>query len=222
MIPLPGGITSTFLNACLVHSMKWKRSSLRRSSIARFFSNASGSKPPHSTASEWSTISCVGTTGLTCAGSPPCSAMASRRPARSTSAVWPRMSWQTTRAGNHGKSRSRRRSISCVSEAREHGRVAAAHEVLGVHARGVGQLGPGAGLRAPRRRRGRRNNRARCRAGSCGIGRSWQRTVFSGRFVRSGTKAQVFRAGVVGARADDLVVDALLDDVRGPAGRCAR
>jgi hypothetical protein len=34
MIPLPAGITSTFLNASLVHSMKWKRSSLRRSSIA--------------------------------------------------------------------------------------------------------------------------------------------------------------------------------------------
>ena len=116
MIPLPGGITSMFLNALRVHSMKWKRSSLRRSSMARFLANASGSKPPHSTASEWSTISCTGTTGLTCAGSPPCSAMASRRPARSTSAVWPRMSWQTTRAGNQGKSRSRLRSISCFSE----------------------------------------------------------------------------------------------------------
>ncbi len=52
MMPLPGGITSTFSNAFFVHSMKWKRSSLRRSSIARFFANASGSKPPHSTASE--------------------------------------------------------------------------------------------------------------------------------------------------------------------------
>jgi hypothetical protein len=81
---------------------------------ARFFSKACGSKPPHSTASEWSTISCTGTTGLTLAGSPPCSAIASRRPARSTSAVWPRMSWQTTRAGNHGKSRSRLRSISLL------------------------------------------------------------------------------------------------------------
>ena len=114
MIPLPGGITSTFLNAFFVQLMKWKRSSLRRSSIARFLANASLSKPGASTASEWSTISCVGTTGLICAGSPPRSAMASRRPARSTSAVWPRMSWHTTRAGNHGKSRSRRRSISCV------------------------------------------------------------------------------------------------------------
>ncbi|MCY1173106.1 hypothetical protein D9M73_132570 [compost metagenome] len=43
MMPLPAGITSTFLNAVLVHSMKWKRSSLRRSSTARFFSNACGS-----------------------------------------------------------------------------------------------------------------------------------------------------------------------------------
>jgi hypothetical protein len=46
MMPLPGGITSTFLNAFLVQLMKWKRSSLRRSSMARFFSNACGSKPP--------------------------------------------------------------------------------------------------------------------------------------------------------------------------------
>ena len=52
MMPLPAGITSTFLNAVFVHSIKWKRSSLRRSSIARFFSNASGSKPPHSTDKE--------------------------------------------------------------------------------------------------------------------------------------------------------------------------
>ncbi|MDB5961968.1 MAG: acnD, partial [Massilia sp.] len=33
-MPFPGGITSTFLNAFLVHSMKSKRSSLRRSSMA--------------------------------------------------------------------------------------------------------------------------------------------------------------------------------------------
>ncbi len=62
-------------------------------------------------------MSWVGTTGFTLAGSPPFSAMASRRPARSTSAVWPRMSWQTTRAGYHGKSWSRRRSTICVSAA---------------------------------------------------------------------------------------------------------
>jgi hypothetical protein len=72
------------------------------------------------------------------------SAMASRRPARSTSAVWPRMSWQTTRAGNHGKSRSRLRSMSCVSEASRSG-IAAAHQVLGQHARGVRQRVVGAG-----------------------------------------------------------------------------
>ena len=52
MMPLPGGITSMFLNALRVQSMKWKRSSLRRSSIARFFANASLSNPPYSTASE--------------------------------------------------------------------------------------------------------------------------------------------------------------------------
>ncbi|MNN80484.1 hypothetical protein D3C81_1972200 [compost metagenome] len=86
-MPFPGGITSTFLNAFLVQSMKSKRSSLRRSSMARFLAKASGSKPPHSTASEWSTTSCVGTTGLTSAGSPPWAAMASRKPAKSTRAV---------------------------------------------------------------------------------------------------------------------------------------
>ena len=92
MMPLPGGMTSTFLNAVLVQFMKWKRSSFRRSSIALFFSKASFSKPACSTAREWSTMSCVGTTGLTSAGSPPFAAIASRRPARSTRAVWPRMS----------------------------------------------------------------------------------------------------------------------------------
>ncbi len=43
MMPLPAGITSTLSNASRVQSMKWKRSSLRRSSMARFFSNARGS-----------------------------------------------------------------------------------------------------------------------------------------------------------------------------------
>ena len=114
MMPLPGGITSTFSKAVLVQLIKWKRSSLRRSSMARFFSKAPSSKPGCSTANEWSTISWVGTTGLTLAGSPPFSAMASRSPAKSTSAVWPRISWHTTRAGYQGKSRSHRRSMSCL------------------------------------------------------------------------------------------------------------
>ena len=92
IMPLPGGITSTFSKATLVQLIKWKRSSLRRSSTWRFFSNASFSNPACSTAKEWSTISCVGTTGFTLAGSPPFSAMASLRPARSTNAVCPRMS----------------------------------------------------------------------------------------------------------------------------------
>ena len=92
MMPLPAGITSTFSKAVLVQLIKWKRSSLRRSSISRFFWKASGSKPPHSTAREWSTINWVCTTGFTLEGSPPLSAIASRRPAKSTSAVWPRIS----------------------------------------------------------------------------------------------------------------------------------
>ena len=113
MMPFPGGMTSTLSKASLHQLMKWKRSALRRSSTARFFSKAPSSKPGCSTAREWSTMSCVGTTGFTAAGSPPRSAMASRSPARSTSAVCPRMSWHTTRAGYQGKSRSRFRSISC-------------------------------------------------------------------------------------------------------------
>ena len=52
MMPLPGGITSTLSNAVLHQLMKWKRSALRRSSIARFLSKASASKPACSTASE--------------------------------------------------------------------------------------------------------------------------------------------------------------------------
>ena len=116
IIPLPAGITSTFSNAVLVQLMKWKRSSLRRSSISRFFWNASGSKPPHSTANEWSTINCVCTTGLTLLGSPPFSAIASRKPAKSTKAVCPKISWHTTRAGYHGKSNSCLLSISCFSQ----------------------------------------------------------------------------------------------------------
>lgn len=38
--------------------------------MMRLQAKASGSKLPHSTASEWSTMSCTGTTGLTLAGSP--------------------------------------------------------------------------------------------------------------------------------------------------------
>ena len=43
MMPLPAGITSTFSKAVFVQLIKWKRSSLRRSSISRFLRNASGS-----------------------------------------------------------------------------------------------------------------------------------------------------------------------------------
>ena len=92
MMPLPAGITSTLSKARRHQSMKWKRSALRRSSTARLCATASGSVPGYSTAREWSTTSCTGTTGFTCAGSPPRSAMASRSPARSTKAVRPRMS----------------------------------------------------------------------------------------------------------------------------------
>ena len=117
MMPLPGGTTLTLSKAYWHQLIKWKRSSLRRSSMARFFSKAFSSKPACSTASEWSTISWVGTIGFTFDGSPPCSAMASRRPAKSTNAVWPKISWQTTRAGYHGKSRSCLPSICCLRAA---------------------------------------------------------------------------------------------------------
>ena len=43
IMPLPAGITSTFSNAVFVQLMKWKRSSLRLSSISRFLRKASGS-----------------------------------------------------------------------------------------------------------------------------------------------------------------------------------
>ena len=50
------------------------------------------SSPLYSTASEWSTINWVGTTGLTLDGSPPCSAIASRNPAKINKAVCPKIS----------------------------------------------------------------------------------------------------------------------------------
>ena len=99
-------------------------------------------------------MSCTGTTGLTCAGSPPWSAMASRRPARSTSAVWPRMSWQTTRAGNQGKSRSRLPLDQLRQEGVDPRGIGAPHQVLGQHARGVRQARPGPRLQRLHRRAG--------------------------------------------------------------------
>ncbi len=116
IIPLPGGITSTLLNASFVQLIKWNRSAFLLSSMSLFFWNASGSNPPHSTAKEWSTINCVGTTGLTFCGFPPSFATASRRPARSTNAVKPKISWQITRLGYQGKSLSVLFSINWISE----------------------------------------------------------------------------------------------------------
>ncbi len=75
--------------------------------------------------------------------------------------------------GNHGKSRSRRRSTSCCSEAVQRGWIAAPHQVLGEHARGVGQRGVGAEARAHPPQRARRNNPARCRGGFAGVECSW-------------------------------------------------
>ena len=97
IMPLPADTTSIFSNAVFVQLIKWKRSALRRSSTARFLENASLSKPPNSTAKEWSTINCVFTTGLTSCGLPPALWMASRKPAKSTKAVCPKISWHTTR-----------------------------------------------------------------------------------------------------------------------------
>ncbi len=106
--------------------------------------------------------------GLTAAGSPPWSAIASRRPARSTSAVWPRMSWQTTRAGNQGVALAL--AFNDLRQAfGEDGWFATAHQVFSMHAAGVG--------RRPRRRAGwlqrrlaHRNSAGRCRAGACDSG----------------------------------------------------
>ncbi len=160
MMPLPGGITSTFLNAFLVQLMKWKRSSLRRSSIARFFANASWSKPPHSTASEWSTISCVGTTGLTCAGSPPLSAMASRRAGQVD-----QRGLAKDVVADHARREPREIQVALaldqlLQRGGQRRRIAATHQVLGMHARGVRQLGVGAAAGSHRPRRARRSNPA--------------------------------------------------------------
>jgi hypothetical protein len=77
-------------------------------------------------------------------GSPPLSAMASRRPARSTSAVWPRMSWHTTRAGTR-EVQVALAFDQLLERVGQQFRFAAAHQLLGQHARGVGQGGIGAG-----------------------------------------------------------------------------
>ncbi len=159
-MPFPGGITSTFLNAFLVQSMKSKRSSLRRSSMARFLAKASGSKPPHSTASEWSTTSCVGTTGLTSAGSPPL-----QRDGVAQAGQVDQRGLAQDVVADHARREPREIEVALAFDelpqrSVQGRRVAAAHEVFGQHARGVGQRGVGAWLRWRRRRRACRSSRA--------------------------------------------------------------
>src|SRR4029079_6390660 len=67
--------------------------------------NAAG-VPNRSTWTEWSITRSAGTNGLTRAGSPPRSAIASRITARSTIAGTPVKSWRITRAGMNGISAS--------------------------------------------------------------------------------------------------------------------
>src|SRR5690606_40986231 len=144
-------------------------------------------------------------------------------------------------------------------------RVGATHDVLGMHARGVGQRRPGAGADGL-------DGCARVEPVELGAGKwfavlavhGWRLGLKSGRFLppRAGEVPEgrwgraegadvasmppaptpaltrrrwrersegstaladrheglVFRPGVVGARADDLAVDALFDHVRAPAG----
>ncbi len=128
------------------------------------------------------------------------------------------------------------------------GWVGLAHDVLGVHARGVGQGGPGAGLdrvdgfagivvvelRAGQglavggghgggrraeavgpvhRHEGMTSGHGpEMQGGACGATVSVKSLAILDRH-----ELLVFRAGVVGRRADDLAVDALLDHVGGPA-----
>ena len=128
--------------------MKWKRSSLRRSSIARFFANASGSKPPHSTASEWSTISCTGTTGIDLGR-----VAALRGDGIAQAGEVDQRGLAEDVVADHARRKPREVAVAPALDELpqavvEDGRVAAAHEVLGVHARGVRQPVVGAGCSA--------------------------------------------------------------------------
>jgi hypothetical protein len=102
-----------------------------------------GSKPPHSTASEWSTISCTGTTGLTWPG---------RRPVGDGVAQAGQVHQRglaqdvvADHAGREPREVEVALALDQLPSDRSAWRVAAAHEVLGQHARGVGQRVIGAG-----------------------------------------------------------------------------
>ncbi|KAG0931502.1 hypothetical protein G6F31_016765 [Rhizopus arrhizus] len=97
----------------------------------------------------------------------------------------------------------------------ERGRIAATHQVLGQHARGVRQGGIGAGLD---RIDGGTRVEIIQRAAGKGLAAGRMDTAGGSDALVDGDEVAVFRADVVGARADDLAVDALLDDVRAPAG----
>jgi hypothetical protein len=97
-MPVPGGTTLNWLNACWPQRRKANRSELRWYSNSTLRSNASGLAYTSAT-TEWSITSSAGTSGLIRPGSPPRSRMASRMAARSTTAGTPVRSCMSTRAG---------------------------------------------------------------------------------------------------------------------------
>ena len=97
-MPVPGGTTLNWLNACWPQRRKPNRSRLRSNSISTFLLNASG-RPNTSATTEWSMTSSAGMSGLILAASPPRARMASRMAARSTTAGTPVRSCRITRAG---------------------------------------------------------------------------------------------------------------------------
>src|SRR5690348_10051093 len=100
-MPVPGGTTLNWLNACCPQRRNANRSLLRWNSRSTLRSKASG-RPNTSATTEWSMTSSAGTSGLILAGSPPRSRMASRRAARSTTAGTPVRSYRMTRAPDQG------------------------------------------------------------------------------------------------------------------------
>ena len=97
-MPVPGGTTLNWLNACWPQRRKPNRSRLRWNSISTFRLNASG-LPNTSATTEWSMTSSAGMSGLIFVASPPRACMASRIAARSTTAGTPVRSCRMTRAG---------------------------------------------------------------------------------------------------------------------------
>ncbi len=85
MMPVPGGTTRKLRTLRSAHLTNSYRSRLRRKSISRLRSTASG-WPYSSTMTEWSTVRSTGMAGWSSSGRPPSSARLSRMAAKSASA----------------------------------------------------------------------------------------------------------------------------------------